>query len=334
MVRPSTVVAGCIALLGCASRDPVGARTDASTDSFEDTTIEDTGKPFPAGAEEALAAYHAVFCKSYGACFPVQLSSLYGDVDGCIARRVKGSLRALFGVGSKLTAAQISACTAAYPATIGCDEVLEIFGGNPIILPACRRSGDLANDSSCSGADQCQSGFCKFDGVSRCGRCSSRTALGGACKLDTDCTESAVCAGGKCVGPGAENDPCSATAPCKIAFACSAGKCTKRVAGGTKCDPAVDDCVLGQYCNTISTTCESYQLVKAGDACGPIASGGLAFCAFGNKCKQQTDGTYKCVPAGTEGQACSKNTPTGPTCETPLQCLALSCVMIDSDACR
>jgi hypothetical protein len=337
-LRP-TLLPWAVALLGCASRDAVGIRPDAAGDGQVDTTVDDVAidaKPIPDGAEAALTAYQGLFCRSYNACFPVQLASAYGDVPGCIARRVKGSLKALFGPGSNLTPDAINACAAGFVEPLACDAVLEFFGGNPVVPAACRKLGTLANGSSCSGSDQCQSASCRFDGTSRCGVCADRIGLGGTCKLDTDCVESARCGGTKCVAPVSKGTACDASNPCKVAYACTGtpGACTDRVAAGTACDPVAQNCALGQYCNSTSLKCEGYQTVKSGEACGAVSNGGLAFCEFGSKCKQGTDSLWKCVPAATEGAACSKGGATGSTCETPLQCVALSCVSIDSDACK
>ncbi len=324
----------CSALLSCASRDPVAVKSDTGTPS--DTggeEVADTGKPIPEGAAEALAAYHGVFCRSYRACFSVQFQSAYGDEAGCISRRVKGSLAALFGTGSTLTASDIQNCTKEYVEPLSCERTLEIFGGNPVVPAACKRSGTLLNGAPCAAGDQCKSGFCNFDGTPACGACADKTSLGGVCKDDLDCVESAVCAKGKCVAPSDDKGTCSDTQPCKIAFACKAGTCGARVSSGGACQELEQDCVLGLRCNGTSLVCEPYATAKLGEVCGITATGSLAFCEYGTKCKMTGPSAGTCIVAAKQGEACNKSF-TGSTCEVPLQCVSGTCVLISSDACK
>lgn len=334
------LLALCVGASACASRDSplrADAGADAAVDASSDVAPpDDTGKAIPTGAADALAKNHRAFCSSFAKCFPPLLSNLFGDVDTCVARRLAGSLSALFGPGSRLTTADIEACGRATGDAYTCDQILRTFYENPVVPADCRLRGDLANGAPCAGSDQCKSGFCRYEPNAACGACADRTAPGGSCTSHVHCAEGFACEKGTCVAWVDRGGACGDGKPCHRADVCVSGKCVERLSIGADCDVALQDCGLGATCSTVASKCVALEGGKLGSPCGDLDSGGLGICDFGLRCKINDFAAYEgaCVAVAKEGESCFRIGPTGSQCETPLVCAATSCVMPSTDVCR
>src|SRR5258706_1618965 len=112
-----------------------------------------------------------------------------------------------------------------------------------------------------------------------------------------------------CVVPGDTGAPCGATNPCKAALSCGAGMCKTPVAAGATCDPqqmttAGCDVAAGNYCNTISKTCEKVTVSTTNQQCG-VVRGSLTLCAADSFCRVPMNMTMGiCIAAAADGAAC------------------------------
>lgn len=321
-------------LLACASRESP-SRLDAGADTGGEVEA-DAGKVLPAGAADALAANHRVFCRSFQRCFPVQFTGLYGDEEGCVSRRLQLSKSVLFGPGSLLTTADIEACGRAYGAEYSCDQILRVFSENPVIPADCRLKGTMANGTPCAGADQCKSGYCRYELTSACGSCADRVGPGGPCSTDGQCAEGFACDKGKCVAWVDRGGACDGSNPCHTADYCAPdGKCAPRLSLDSACDPIRQDCEPALSCSTVTSKCVPLTTHGLGVACGLRDDGTLGLCNFGLKCKITNFGSYTgaCVDAAKAGEACFRQGPNGSQCETPLLC-ATTCSLPSTETCR
>ncbi len=319
--------------LGCASREsPLRPDTGVVADVGEETAVS----KLPPGAEAALAKNHAVYCRSFRACFPVHFANFYTDETTCIARRLQASVAGLFGPGSLLTTADVEACGRANGETATCDEVLRQFYENPVVPADCRLRGELANGAACAGSDQCKSGYCKYPPNASCGSCTDRAAPGGACTNHVDCAEGFACADGACVAFVERGGACDAKKPCHTVDVCNAGRCVQRLSTNSACDDTLQDCEIALTCSRVSKTCVAVESHGLGSPCGYLATGGLGLCDPSLKCKITNTAEYTgaCVGAANEGESCFRTGPTGPQCVTPLRCANLTCVLPSTDTCR
>ena len=319
---------------GCASRESPVRADSGALDAVVDVDV-DAGK-LPAGAADALAANHRVFCKSFQKCFPQQFSNQYGDEEGCVTRRSMLSVSVLFGPGSLLKTSDIEACGRAYGGEYSCDDIFRIFFENPVVPAACRLRGELDNGAVCAGSDQCKSGYCRYDTNAKCGACADRVAPGGPCSTHTHCAEGFACQNNKCVPWVDRGGACDPNKPCHTVDVCGAdGKCAPRLSLGSTCDDLRQDCDVNTSCNTLSKTCTALTSYGLGAPCGFRDDGTLGLCNYGLKCKITVSGAYKgaCVGAAKLGEACFRTGPNGSQCESPLLC-ATTCVLPSTDTCR
>lgn len=296
----------------------------------------DAGKAYPAGALDALAANYRVFCRSFQKCFPTQFTTLYGDEDGCVSRRLQLSASILFGPGSLLTTADIEACGRVSGSEYTCDQILRTFYENPVIPADCRLKGTLDNATPCAGSDQCKSGYCRYEVNAGCGACADRVGPGGACSAHTNCAEGFACHNGKCVAWIDRGFACDATKPCHTADYCAAdGKCAARLPHDSACDPIKQECEQTLSCSTVTNKCVALSTPGLGEPCGYRDDGTLGLCKFGLKCKITSSGAYTgaCVGAAKLGEACFKSGPNGSQCEAPLLCTS-TCTLPSTDVCR
>lgn len=315
--------------LGCASRESP-ARPDVGPADVG-AEVLDAGK-LPAGAEAALAANARVFCRSFQKCYGAQFKNLYGDEEGCVARRVKGSTSVLFGPGSLLKTSDIEACGRASGSEYSCDDILRIFYENPVTPADCRLRGELDNGTPCAGSDQCKSGYCRYELSSACGVCADRVGPGGPCQMHAHCAEGFGCDLNKCVPWVDRGGTCGIGKPCHMADTCASdNKCVQRLSLMSACEK--QDCDINTSCNLTTKLCTAIGLYGLGATCGVRPDGSLGLCDHGFKCKIEGAGAGACVGAATEGQSCFPNGPNGSQCEAPLRC-AGTCVLPSTETCR
>ncbi len=227
-------------------------------------------------------------------------------------------------------------------------------GGNCTLDSHCQtdfycQTGDCvpkkSNGVSCTGQNQCQSGYCA-NGVC----CGS----GGCCTENTDCVDfnpcttgtcqnnqcvyaandalcaqgscqgliynlPKVCIGGQCPAGGATQD-CSGTDPCKT-YSCTAGGC------------AVGNAQTGTGCLTPSCVGNLLTTAKQCDADGGCNVGGVTSpCQGKYVCKDSTTCATTCTDNSgcvdgfyCQGGACLAKLPDGSTCQNATQCTSGHC---------
>jgi hypothetical protein len=211
--------------------------------------------------------------------------------------------------GSRLTHADVSACTAAldtcvpgwgYPSCLG--------AGTGLIYPGHDRKGSRAPGEECFAGVQCDSGYCSA-GDGACGACQRVRHSGETCTDDDDRCVDAFClegtcgnkepkAGDPCVGFSA--DECGDTLYCKLPSPAH-GTCVSRAGVGEACDAA--PCLPALFC-------------KAGTCMTPRPDG--ASCEGPDDCvsRRCKDGVCWTAPWGIqEGMDCSEG-----VCRQDLMC--------------
>jgi hypothetical protein len=276
-------------------------------------------------ADEACASWTTAYCERINSCMPVAIVVAFGDVATCVTRS-RLTCPPVFDVaGSSLTPQGLDDCAKALPAA-SCEELIS---HNP--PAACRpKPGTLVNGTACGIDNQCQSGYCKTNGL--CGVCSGRATAGGSCEQQDDCDYGLYCASKLCVAPAGPGATCDQGHPCRTDLSCVGGTCATPLAPGAKCDPLKAECeeAKGYFCTPKSQVCAAAKQAKAGEACG-VLEDGYGACVSGGFCKM-AGLSGSCVAAAADGATCSDTA--GPHCQSPATCVNGLCKLDDPSTCK
>jgi hypothetical protein len=330
-----------VAQLGCANGgngSSASGGDDGGTSAADVTTDAPTDAPPGEGgtsADQACTDDAASYCTQLGQCAAFLLKTQYGDAPTCNARRKMGCTDQVSAPGTGWTGDTLEACIKAR-AALSCDDFLH----RKPAPTACQVTGAIVTSNACRYDAQCGTGYCRHTGGALCGNCVAQGATGAPCTVSADCAGDLVCAGsgttGICEAPTGAGGPCDGTHPCAQGLAClpapmsSMTVCVQPGDVGAPCNPANHnaDCDYdkGAYCDSVSSTCLSYAVAMAGQACG----GGTAACFGGGTCEAADGGTV-CVPPVADGAAC--NPMQGASCMPPQSCQTGLCQLYGASKC-
>ncbi|MBI5531717.1 MAG: hypothetical protein HY898_03305 [Deltaproteobacteria bacterium] len=267
----------------------------------------------PEGAEAACAAWAAIACQEYKACWGSEVSAaMYGSDAGCLDLDTRYCLAWWFAPGSSFTVADMNACVAAQDPERRC---------GPGVISACIPGPGTRELGAPCGADtQCASQFCCAKWP-ECGTCCAPPKSGEPC-WEGKCISGQVCIGpdNTCVKPTAEEGGvCGPGLPCASGLACNAsGVCVK--AGQAKEGEACKTGECGGYltCDQGTLTCKGFSSsATEGQPC-------TMFCAHGLVCDLENQ---VCIVGAGLGEACSAgNYGFGSNCNDILSCVNGKCV--------
>ncbi len=260
----------------------------------------------PPTATSACDAYTRAICAQLAQCNPIDLQSLFGSTDACVASLTPECAWTYSVPGASVTPAWVEACAGA----IGQQSCAEAAAKTPA---ACQPPpGTLANGQACASDQQCAGGECNLIAPATatnvaCGLCADAPTFAG-CRVSSDCPGDQRCTGafdfpdggvqeGTCIEPLGLGASCSGPV-CQAGLACNLDSSQNMV-----CAPLATE---GQACNSPTTagcppdlvcakgTCEKPQYVALGGVC---VSGGAQVCVAGD-CV--ADGT--CAPHAAVGE--------------------------------
>jgi hypothetical protein len=272
---------------------------------------------------DVCASYATNYCNRLAACSTYRLGTLFGDVDGCIARMKPICATVLQAPGTGLDAATYGACATAY-STASCDDLL-LAGWKP---PACKATGTLAEGAACGHNAQCASGYCKVGYTQVCGTCTPLVASGGSCTRSEDCQEGLGCVSPGMCGAVAPLGAGCRTIPCDPRLVCINLICERRLTLDAACVPqdfGICDLDTGLYCDSATMRCAATTLAPNGASC--TGGVGVVACIAGG-CGVGTPRV--CEPATADGAACNSELP----CRYPAICVSAVCRVPDPTTCH
>ena len=271
----------------------------------------------------ACAAYGKAACDVNNRCNPITVRVYFGTTATCEARYGGKDCEAQGSApGSKLAPSDLLACANAR-ASETCLEV------QSRVLAECFPHGDMADDSPCTYAHQCRSGFCNLVSNSWCGQCKPRGKLGDSCAAWLhSCEDGLVCASPNsgpavwtCVRPLSAGDTCDSDLACPPSFLCINNLCAPAKQLGEACKARDCDSYNSLTCwgDGAARVCQPIPFGAAGDSC--IRSGELQ-CTSSGFCRENDAGTDGiCVAASADGAPCDSST----ACLYPAVCLNGKC---------
>ncbi|MBN2362400.1 MAG: hypothetical protein JXR83_23310 [Deltaproteobacteria bacterium] len=195
----------------------------------------------------------------------------------------------------------------------------------------------LGNGASCSGDEQCVSGFCRL------GSCASTLQRDQPCGEDDRCYMGLVCRGGRCTDPGGSGVACTDYNGCQMTHVCHRGICT----AADPCQPArvgeactySAGCVTGTWCNSdttineciadtpVSSICSDWRecgndadCIEVNEVKRCVARAGLGQLCDVAYCNLDTYCDYNAQP-----QVCKAYKPNGVDCDSDWECESYYC---------
>jgi hypothetical protein len=325
--------------VGVGTGGVAGAGKDASADV--DARVE-TGSHGP--ADTLASASWPIACSAYAkavcrlaACRLYTIYLIFGSEENCEARYGGVECEAqMTSAGSRVTPSSLSACAQALSA--------ESCGDNWSLVPAeCSWQGSLADNSSCTYDQQCQSGLCDLAAGTWCGLCKAKIPAGGSCPItkrecqnglvcaETLCsvvTDAGICNQGQwvCTMPASEGDACVSPVQCNWGLVCEGGRCVRvksrgaACADGLECNPEEGLTCLPNPSGS-GNSCQPWSWADAGESCNDFA--GLE-CLDSAICKAK-DGSGASV--GVCSAAAAPEAPCGTdiACQYPARCIGGKC---------
>jgi hypothetical protein len=286
--------------------------------------------------DAAFAAVVRDICTANQRCASTDFALLYSSIDDCVARSTAGYDAGLHAIGVAATSDQLATC-AHELVTHGCAAWL---GLDP--TSTCKLSkGTLANGTPCGSPEQCASGVCAYAAstTNGCGACSAPSTQGGqtACSSVGDCTTGEVCFSGRCTTLSAVGGSCAVDSDtCVYGAHCDSttARCIADAPLGATCATDFDcgrsrkdvRCSSAHVCVSPTLTA-----LDVGAACAfgiqQLSDGSEQFCKPGLVCVNATGPASSapgtCQRALAEGAACTVNA--GVACDRQLSCIGGKC---------
>lgn len=298
--------------------------TDALPPGSRDAAAGDlvVGAPDDTANERACREWAAVTCASHFTCSSFGMRLQYEDAAACVAGTVPLCLAGLRAPGNATTAADLSACTAAFASLKSC---ADYYAGR--FLAPCFPPGTRANGAPCRSEAQCASNFCSRS--ANCGQCADAPGVGSPCAFGL-CGLGLLCIQNQCVVPRRPGEACDAKLlACAYPFPCLNGVCAIPVStAGAACDPRVSftcNHAQGFNCDADSKTCISVGFAGPGMPCGKV-NGVDTYRRAGGLCVKG-----QCVAPVADGAACDFWN--GPPCLPDSNCVGGVCKLDDPSAC-
>jgi hypothetical protein len=260
-MKTALVVAVALAAMACSPASIAPPTVDAGSST-------DAGSATP---DQVCKDYAYARCTRIDTCSPTAILTGFGSVATCESYYRQSCAYSLSVPSSNTTPTHTTGCTAAI-AGWACSDI--IYGENT--PPACMTvAGTLANGAACAVSTQCQSAWCQHPSGSACGTCAPPPQAGSPCVTGTQCGSGFTCFNKACEVHASLGAPCGATTPCDDGLTCVSGVCSAGVAtSGASCSFLGAGCdeYAGLACNAQSGTCQTLQVVPAGEACGTVAN--------------------------------------------------------------
>jgi hypothetical protein len=283
-----------------------------------------TPAPPSVSREDACDSYTKTVCDKLNECAPIDLATIYGDLNTCVARTKLLCLAQLAVPNTSTNVDRLVAC-ASEGKSQSCAEV-----ARDKVKPTCRTApGTLADGEGCNFDEQCVSTYCKTISGTGCGKCTKRQDVGAICVNDGECAAGAVCAQGKCVLPADQLESCGSEKPCAGQLNCIAQKCAEPLPLEADCSMTGSLCVGGAYCEGSSNRCKLIAVEQGGQLCG-APQGKIVYCKASGFCSYKPGAT--CLPASADGAGCDDLS--GPRCLPPARCAAGTCKLPQDAKCR
>lgn len=281
-------------------------------------------------ADSACTSASTALCAKFDSCAALLISTQYGDQQTCAARAKLSCIPSLAAPGTSQTPASLDACAQA----IGATTCNAITANSP--PDACKvKPGTIANGGACAIDAQCQSTACIDTGTTGCGTCGPRVAIGGACGKagQGPCDYGSSCVSNVCKKLSNAGEPCTTSGDCSFGLACKSNACAQPDTAGATCNPQDDTCdrTKGFFCHATKKQCATVKQGSINGACGVDAGGDFTVCVGGAYCKtgaQPLSGV--CTKLVADGGACSDKDP----CQSPAQCIASVCKIVDPASCK
>jgi len=284
-------------------------------------------------ADQACTNAATALCAKIDSCTALAIATQYGDQPTCVARAKLSCIPNLAAPGTSQTPANLDTCASAVGG-ISCSALSQ---NSP--PEACKvKPGAVANGGACAQDAQCVSTACIDTGITGCGTCGPRVAIGGACgaKGQGPCDYGSICSGGVCKKQASAGEACGTGSDCSFGLICKTNVCATPDAAGATCTPGtgdVDTCdkAKGQFCQPVKKQCAAVKQASINAACGLETNGDLTVCIGGAYCKigaQPLQGV--CTKLVADGGACSDKDP----CQSPAACIASVCKIVDPSSCK
>jgi hypothetical protein len=306
-----------------------------------------------------FAAGTTLFCDALFACTRFQgiAASAFPSRAACEPTLGLQNAYVLSAPDTDRTVANVTACTTALMSMSTCAVADALQGvGTPT---ECKTPGTLPAGSVCTGDAQCAAGTrCPNDALSKgCGVCIPIQGDGGTCVVNDDCAAGLSCTNEACVPAGGVGATCNAGAPCDRLLRCFNGTCQAQGDVGDSCSPSTGGCLVGLFCNTVSSLCEQIRVVGTdflpdggltdaglpgdggivGQTCG-LLNGSLVLCPAGTECKVTNAQTHVgfCDVGHLLGESCdwADGLDGRGQCQFPGRCVNGICLVGDQSYCQ
>lgn len=291
-------------------------------------------------AADACAKVATARCDRLAMCSMADLAKRWPDEATCISRETLACQDSLAAPATAATPTTTLACADALAAS-SCDALFSVTPPAECLA----QPGKAAGGAACSYSAQCASGFCSVGDGQLCGVCAAAPVAGDSCAT-SGCGPTMTCvkATMQCQPPVGVGGACGSALPCEETLDCvgatatAMGTCMAALTtAGATCDPPRKtgpscSATAGLACNTSTKQCVAQPLVAAGQPCGQIASVPTR-CLAGATCQIPAGANVgTCVAPAGDGEPCDDVA--GPGCEAPARCVAGSCQLSGSAACK